>query len=70
VLDNGGAGALEQVGHRDRLTLKRGSKTNRPTNAAADGYSSQTSLRLVSRFFIISLLMMTSSSIIIAVFCC
>jgi hypothetical protein len=36
------AGALEQVEHRDCLTLKRGSTTNRPTNAAADRYSSQT----------------------------
>jgi len=36
------AGALEQVGHRDCLTLKRGSTTNRPTNAAADRYSRQT----------------------------
>ena len=33
---------MEQLGHRDCLTLKRGSTTNRPTNAAADRYSSQT----------------------------
>jgi len=36
------AGALEQVEHRDCLTLKLGSTTNRSTYAAADRYRSQT----------------------------